>query len=200
MDMLLCRYKGKLLVPQIDHQQIIHTFSTCPLYYHSIFIMKSGLALAALAFGGMSLAQSTTAVATSAVDIDGQTTTLVSNIDPSDIAAIPEPEVLGPPIGVYESVSSATYNEAQATASVLALVVEATDAQTAVITPESTAIAATKTPVPVSSEAAAARKRSYVGGLTGNLQRRDLSYPIDTSSYVSHIFHKIESVVMLTKL
>ncbi|KAK6003345.1 hypothetical protein QM012_001190 [Aureobasidium pullulans] len=145
--------------------------------------MKSGLALAALAFSGMSLAQSTTAIATSAVDIDGQTTTLVSNIDPSDIAALPEPEVLGPPVGVYESVSSATYNEAQATASVLALVVEATDAQTAVITPESTAIAATKTPIPVSSESAAARKRSYVGGLTGNVQRRDLSYPIDTSNY-----------------
>ncbi|KAG9672405.1 hypothetical protein KCU99_g6933, partial [Aureobasidium melanogenum] len=145
--------------------------------------MKSGLALAALAFSGMSLAQSTTAVATSAVNIDGQTTTLVSNIDPSDIAALPEPEVLGPPIGVYESVSSATYNAAAATESVLALVVAATDAQTAVITPESTAIAATKTPVPVSTESAAARKRSYVGGLTGNLQRRDLSYPVDTSSY-----------------
>lgn len=157
--------------------------------------MKSGLALAALAFSGMSLAQSTTAVATSAVNIDGQTTTLVSNIDPSDIAALPEPEVLGPPIGVYESVSSATYNAAAATESVLALVVAATDAQTAVITPESTAIAATKTPVPVSTESAAARKRSYVGGLTGNLQRRDLSYPVDTSSYVGHFLEQFESVV-----
>ncbi|CAD0101055.1 unnamed protein product [Aureobasidium mustum] len=123
--------------------------------------MKSGFALAALAFGGMSFAQSTTAVATSAVEVDGQTTTLVSNIDPSDIAALPEPAVLGPPIGVFETVSSASYNAAEATASALALVVEATDAQTAVIAPESTAIAASKTPVPVSSEAAAANKRSY---------------------------------------
>ncbi|KAG9692082.1 hypothetical protein KCU95_g7325, partial [Aureobasidium melanogenum] len=145
--------------------------------------MKSGLALAALAFGGMSYAQSTTVVATSAVDIDGQTTTLVSNIDPSDIAALPEPAVLGPPVGVYEVVTSATYNAAAATASILALVVEATDAQTAVIAPESTAIAASKTPVPVSSEAPAARKRSCVGGLTGNLQRRGMSYPVDTSNY-----------------
>ncbi|KAH0367728.1 hypothetical protein KCU65_g4462, partial [Aureobasidium melanogenum] len=148
--------------------------------------MKSGLALAALAFGGMSYAQSTTVVATSAVDIDGQTTTLVSNIDPSDIAALPEPAVLGPPVGVYEVVTSATFNAAAATASILAAVVEATDAQTAVIVPESTAIAASKTRVPVSTESAAARKRSYVGGLTGNLQRRDspiMSYPVDTSEY-----------------
>lgn len=154
--------------------------------------MKSGLALAALAFGGMSYAQSTTVVATSAVDIDGQTTTLVSNIDPSDIAALPEPAVLGPPVGVYEVVTSATYNAAAATASILALVVEATDAQTAVIAPESTAIAASKTPVPVSSEAPAARKRSYVGGLTGNLQRRGMSYPVDTSNYVSRVLDKFK--------
>jgi hypothetical protein len=59
--------------------------------------MKSGFALAALAFGGMSFAQSTV-VATSAVQIDGQTTTLISNIDPSDIASLPEPEILGPPM------------------------------------------------------------------------------------------------------
>lgn len=145
--------------------------------------MKSGFALAALAFGGMSFAQSSV-IATSAVEIDGQTTTLVSNIDPSDIASLPEPEILGPPIGVVDSVPSATYNAAEATASVLALVVAATDAQTAVIAAESTAIAASKTPVPVETETPAARKRSYVGGLSGNLQRRDTSYPIDTSRYV----------------
>ncbi|KAI4717850.1 hypothetical protein E4T48_05939 [Aureobasidium sp. EXF-10727] len=144
--------------------------------------MKSGFALAALAFGGMSFAQST-ALATSAVEIDGQTTTLLGNIDPSDIAAIPEPAVLGPPIGVVESVPSATYNAAEATASLLAAVVAATDAQTAVIAAESTAIAASKSLVPVSSAVAAARKRSYVGGLSGNLHRRDLSYPVDTSKY-----------------
>jgi hypothetical protein len=145
--------------------------------------MKSGFALAALAFGGMTFAQSS--VIASAVEVDGQTTTLVSNIDPSDIASLPEPEILGPPIGVVDSVPSATYNAAEATAAVLALVVAATDAQTAVIVAESTAIAASKTPVPVESDTAAARKRSYVGGLSGNVQRRDVSYPIDTSKYVS---------------
>ncbi|THX78642.1 hypothetical protein D6D04_05634 [Aureobasidium pullulans] len=132
--------------------------------------MKTGFALAALAFGGMGLAQSS-----SAVEVDGATTTLVSNIDPSDIAALPEPEVLGPPIGVVDSVPSATYDPAEATASVLALVEAATDAQTAVIAAVSTAISASETPV--------ANKRSYVGGLSGNVQRRDLSYPIDTSKY-----------------
>lgn len=133
--------------------------------------MKTGFALAALAFGGMGLAQSS-----SAVEVDGATTTLVSNVDPSDIAALPEPEVLGPPIGVVDSVPSATYDPAEATASVLALVEAATDAQTAVVAAVSTAISASETPV--------ANKRSYVGGLSGNVQRRDLSYPIDTSKYV----------------
>jgi hypothetical protein len=148
--------------------------------------MKSGFAIAALAFGGMSFAQSTV-IASSAVEVDGQTTTLLSNIDPSDIASLPEPEVLGPPIGVFDSVPSATYNAAEATASVLALVAAATDAQTAVIAPVSSAIVASKTPVAVETETAAARKRSYVGGLSGNVQRRDTSYPIDTSKYVSTI-------------
>ncbi|KAI4850606.1 hypothetical protein E4T44_02643, partial [Aureobasidium sp. EXF-8845] len=87
------------------------------------------------------------------------------------------------PIGVVDSVPSATYNAAEATASVLALVAAATDAQTAVIAPVSSAIAASKTPVAVETETAAARKRSYVGGLSGNVQRRDTSYPIDTSKY-----------------
>jgi hypothetical protein len=146
--------------------------------------MKSGFALAALAFGGMSFAQSTV-VASSAVEVDGQTTTLISNIDPSDIASLPEPEILGPPIGVVDSVPSATYNAAEATASVLALVVAATDAQTAVIAAVSSAIAASEIPVAVATESAAAHKRSYVGGLSGNVQRRDVSYPIDTSKYVS---------------
>ena len=151
--------------------------------------MKSGFALAALAFGGMTFAQSSV-IATSAVEVDGQTTTLVSNIDPSDIASLPEPAVLGPPIGVVDSVPSATYNAAEATASALALVEAATDAQTAVIAPESTAVAATKTTVPLETETAAARKRSYIGGLSGNVQRRDTSYPVDTSKYVSFVLHQ----------
>ncbi|KAI5242705.1 hypothetical protein E4T43_04626 [Aureobasidium subglaciale] len=136
--------------------------------------MKSGFALAALAFGGMSLGQTS-----SAVEVDGATTTLVSNIDPSDIAALPEPSVLGPPVGVVDAVSSATYDAAEATAAVLALVEAATDAQTAVIIAETSAIAPTKTPV----ADATIEKRSYIGGLSGNVQRRDTSYPIDTSKF-----------------
>ncbi|KAI4732541.1 hypothetical protein E4T50_16889 [Aureobasidium sp. EXF-12298] len=101
----------------------------------------------------------------------GATATILSGIDPSDIAAIPEPEDLGPPIGVPDSVGL-DYDAAAVTNSVLALVVAATDAQTAVVP------AATTGSTPVSDTS----KRSYVGGNT-NLQRRDHSYPIDTSSY-----------------
>ena len=137
--------------------------------------MKAGFALAALAFGGMSFAQSSAAVSSAVVDDGSGTTTLVSNIDPSDIASLPEPEVLGPPIGDAAVVTTASYNSAQETASVLALVTAATDAQTGVL--------AVATSSAVSSEAAVS-KRSFVGGSSGNVKRRDLSYPIDTSKYV----------------
>lgn len=132
--------------------------------------MRTGLALAALALGGLSFAQATAVVE----DGNGETTTLLNNIDPSDIAAIPEPEVLGPPIGVVKSVPSISYNAAEETASVLALVTAATDAQTAVLDAATSSVA---------SETAVS-KRSYLGGSTGKLQRRDMKYPIDTSNFV----------------
>jgi hypothetical protein len=183
VNISLGRYKDKLCCPRSISSRSSSPSPSIIDTTPSSFIMKSGFAIAALAFGGMSFAQSTV-IASSAVEVDGQTTTLLSNIDPSDIASLPEPEVLGPPIGVVDSVPSATYNAAEATASVLALVAAATDAQTAVIAPVSSAIAASKTPVAVETETASARKRSYVGGLSGNVQRRDTSYPIDTSKYV----------------
>jgi membrane-associated protease RseP (regulator of RpoE activity) len=113
----------------------------------------------------------------------GTTATILSGIDPSDIAAIPEPEELGPPVGVPDAVGL-DYDAAAVTASVLAVVVAATDAQTAVVA------AATSTPVSDVS------KRSYIGSNT-NLQRRDRSYPIDTSSYVSIAFRDYR--VLVTK-
>jgi len=122
--------------------------------------------VALVAYGSLGACQSAT-VSTQA----GATATIFSGIDPSDIAAIPEPEELGPPVGVPDAVGL-DYDAAAVTASVLAVVVAATDAQTAVVA------AATSSP------ASDVSKRSYVGSNT-HLQRRDRSYPIDTSSYVS---------------
>jgi hypothetical protein len=127
--------------------------------------MKFALALVALGYGVTSLAQSTTVVADSGA-------TIVSGIDPSDVAAIPDSEFLGPPVGVADTVQNITYDAAVVTSSVLALVTAATDAQTTV-----TANAAeTSTP--------GALKRSFIGSNT-NIYRRDTKYPIDTKSFVS---------------
>jgi hypothetical protein len=121
--------------------------------------------VALVAYGSLGACQSSTVITEA-----GATATILSGIDPADIAAIPEPEELGPPVGIPDAVNL-DYDAAAVTASVLAVVVAATDAQTAVVA------AATATSTPLS-------KRSYVGSNT-NLQRRDRSYPIDTSTYVS---------------
>jgi len=133
-----------------------------------LLIMRSILpaVVALVAYGSLGACQSSTVITQA-----GATATIVSGIDPSDIAAIPEPEELGPPVGVPDAVGL-DYDAAAVTASVLAVVVAATDAQTAVVA------AATSSP------ASDVSRRSYVGSNT-NLQRRDRSYPIDTSSYVS---------------
>ncbi|KAI4726029.1 hypothetical protein E4T49_06200 [Aureobasidium sp. EXF-10728] len=120
--------------------------------------------VALVAYGSLSVCQLSTVITQL-----GTTATILSGIDPSDIAAIPEPEELGPPVGISDA-AALDYDAAAVTASVLAVVVAATDAQTAVVA------AATSTSVSDVS------KRSYVGSNT-NLQRRDRSYPIDTSSY-----------------
>lgn len=124
--------------------------------------------VAFLASGRLSLCQSS-----AVVTAGGVTTTIVNGIDASDIAAIPEPEVLGPPVGVAD-VATIEYDAAAATASVLAIVTAATDAQTAIVA------APTASSISESSKF----KRAYVGSNT-NLQRRDTAYPIDTSKYVS---------------
>lgn len=131
---------------------------------HFLLIMRSFIPLVALLLGSRSFAQST-------VVIDNAT--IVSGIDPSDIAAIPEPEDLGPPIGVADVVPTITFDAASVTASILALVTAATDVQTSILdSPATTSVAAQDR-----------RKRTFVGGNT-NLGRRDTKYPIDTSSYV----------------
>ncbi|KAI4727540.1 hypothetical protein E4T49_04715 [Aureobasidium sp. EXF-10728] len=129
--------------------------------------MRYSLAFAALALRGLGLAQ------TVVLDDGGNTSALLSNIDPADIAAIQDPDVLGPPIGVPDT-ATINFDEASATSSVLALVATATDAQTDIITSTADASAATQTVF---------AKRSPVGGSTSNVHRRDLSYPVDTSSY-----------------
>lgn len=131
--------------------------------------MKYSIAFTALALGGLSLAQ------TVILDDGGDTLALLSNINPSDVAAILDPEVLGPPIGVGNA-ATIDFDAAEATSSVLALVATATDAQTDIITSTADSSAATQTVF---------AKRNPVGGSTGNVQRRDLNYPVDTSSYVS---------------
>ncbi|KAG9693863.1 hypothetical protein KCU95_g6185, partial [Aureobasidium melanogenum] len=120
--------------------------------------------VALVAYGSLGACQSSIVITQA-----GATATIVSGIDLSDIAAIPEPEELGPPVGVPDAVGL-DYDAAAVTSSVLALVSAATDAQTAVVA------AATSTPT------SDVLKRLYVGSNT-NLQRRDRSYPIDTSSY-----------------
>ncbi|THY54754.1 hypothetical protein D6C99_03393 [Aureobasidium pullulans] len=129
--------------------------------------MKYSIAFTALALGGLSLAQ------TVILDDGGDTLALLSNINPSDVAAILDPEVLGPPIGVGNA-ATIDFDAAEATSSVLALVATATDAQTDIITSTADSSAATQTVF---------AKRNPVGGSTGNVQRRDLNYPVDTSSY-----------------
>ncbi|KAI5236684.1 hypothetical protein E4T43_08467 [Aureobasidium subglaciale] len=129
--------------------------------------MKYSFALAALAFRCLGLAQ------TVVLDDGGDTLALLSNIDPSDIAAIPEPEILGPPTGVFDE-ANINFDAAQVTNSVLALVATATDAQTDIITSTADSSAATQTVF---------AKRSPFGGVTSDIQRRDLTYPVDTSSY-----------------
>lgn len=57
----------------------------------------------------------------------GATATIFSGIDPADIAAIPEPEKLGPPVGLPNAVGL-NYDAAVVTASMLTVVVAATDA------------------------------------------------------------------------
>jgi len=136
--------------------------------------------VALVAYGSLGACQSSTVITQA-----GATATIVSGIDPSDIAAIPEPEELGPPVGVPDAVGL-DYDAAAVTASVLAVVVAATDAQTAVVA------AATSSP------ASDVSKRSYVGSNT-NLQRRDRSYPIDTSSYVSIAPDVIKSSSLILK-
>lgn len=139
--------------------------------------MKFTTALLALGYGATSFAQSTTVVA------DGGAT-IVSGIDPSDVAAIPEPELLGPPIGVIDSVPTVAYDAAAVTSSVLALVTANTDAQTTVIaSPAETDVSSTP----------AAVKRFFVGGNT-NIHRRDTMYPIDTKSFVRRILPGFEAV------
>lgn len=139
--------------------------------------MKFTTALLALGYGASSFAQSTTVVA------DGGST-IVSGIDPSDVAAIPEPELLGPPIGLIDPVPTVTYDAAAVTSSVLALVTANTDARTAVI--------ASPAESDVSSTPAAV-KRSFVGGNT-NIYRRDTKYPIDTKSFVRYILSDFEVI------
>ena len=136
--------------------------------------------VALVAYGSLGACQSSTVITEA-----GAAATIVSGIDPSDIAAIPEPAELGPPVGVSDAVGL-DYDAAAVTASVLADVVAATDAQTAVV------------PAATSLSAADVSKRSYVGSNT-NLQRRDRSYPIDTSSYVSIAFHIIETSSLTAK-
>ena len=131
--------------------------------------MKLAAAFVALGYSVFSLAQSSTVVA------DGGAT-IVSGIDPSDVAAIVDPELLGPPVGVVDSVPTVSYDAAAVTSSVLALVTAATDAQTTVVA----------SPAEASSKGAA--KRAYVGGNT-NIHRRDTKYPIDTKSFVSSLMH-----------
>jgi hypothetical protein len=104
--------------------------------------------VALVAYGSLSVCQSTTVITQA-----GTTATILSGIDPSDIAAILEPEELGPPVGGPDAVGL-DYDAAAVTASVLAVVVAATDAQMAVVA------AATSTPVSNVS------KRSYVGSNT----------------------------------
>ncbi|KAI4757855.1 hypothetical protein E4T51_09096 [Aureobasidium sp. EXF-12344] len=127
--------------------------------------MKLVTTLVALGYGVLSLAQSSTVLADGAA-------TIASGIDPSDVAAIPDPEILGPPIGLADSVPTVTFDAAAVTSSVLALVTANTDAQTTVIaSPAETD----------GSSTSAAVKRSFVGGNT-NIHRRDIKYPIDTKS------------------
>jgi hypothetical protein len=108
--------------------------------------------------------------------------TIISGIDPSDVAAIPDPELLGPPVGIADSVQTISYDAAAETSSVLALVTAATDPQTTVIASP----AQTDSPSNL-----AADKRSYIGSNT-NIHRRDTKYPIDTKPFVS-IFICLES-------
>lgn len=117
----------------------------------------------AIGFRAVSFTQSTTIVAT-----------IVSGIDPSDIAAIPEPDLLGPLIGVVSPVASVTYDAAAVTSSVLALIIANTDAQTTVIASPAE---------PDTSSTPTALKKSFNGGNT-NIHRRDTKYPIDTKSFV----------------
>ena len=129
--------------------------------------MKLVTTLVALGYGVFSLAQSSTVLADGAA-------TIASGIDPSDVAAIPDPEILGPPIGLADSVPTVTFDAAAVTSSVLALVTANTDAQTTIIaSPAETDDSSTP----------AAVKRSFVGGNT-NIHRRDTKYPIDTKSFV----------------
>jgi hypothetical protein len=126
--------------------------------------MRSLIPLVALLLGSRSLAQSI-------VVIDNAT--IVSGIDPSDIAAIPKLEDLGPPIGVTDVVPTITFDAASLTASILALVTAATDVQTSIL----------DSPAATSVLAQDRRKRAFVGGNT-NLGRKDTKYPSDKSSYV----------------
>jgi hypothetical protein len=127
--------------------------------------MRFAAALVALSYGVTCLAQSSTVIS------DGGAT-IVSGIDPSDVAAIPDPELLGPPVGVGDTVQTITYDAAAVTSSVLALVTAAVDGQTTVIAN------AAETSIPD------AAKRSFVGS-NANIYRRDTRYPIDTKSFVS---------------
>lgn len=130
--------------------------------------MWSSTPLIFFLLGGRCLAQSATVIGLNSV-------TVVSGIDPSDVAAIPEPDVLGPPVGVADEIQTITFDAASVTSSVLALVTAATDAQTEIVSgAAATSIASTY----------GRKKRAFVGDSTG-LQRRDAKYPVDTKSYVS---------------
>lgn len=136
--------------------------------------MKIVSAILAIGYGAVALAQSSTRIA------DGSAT-IVSGIDPSDIAAIPDPDLIGPPIGIADDVPCVSYDAAAVTSSVLALVTAATDAQTSIISS-----GAPSTTVAV--------KRSFVGGNT-NLHRRDSKYPIDTKSFVRSLSSLLSGLV-----
>jgi hypothetical protein len=57
----------------------------------------------------------------------GATASIFSGIDPADIAAIPKPKELGPPVGIPNAVGL-NYDAAVVTASMLTVVVAATNA------------------------------------------------------------------------
>ncbi|KAL1306239.1 hypothetical protein AAFC00_004329 [Neodothiora populina] len=116
-------------------------------------------------------------------------TAVEGNINPADIENLPEPTILGPPIGDVQEIETITYDAASVTASVISQATTATPVATDVsLTVDLSSAVATET----NTSTPAIEKRSVIIGDDASdgpaqrssimINRRSLSYPIDTSN------------------